>query len=103
MSEEQEKTVETSEADIEEFPIGDEQPELSEGRPDIDVAVLRDVKVRLRNLTQKRETATNSLQQALQMAEQAKTSSLVLRGRISVYDEAIADIEKQYGVKVQEL
>ena len=106
--EEQEKTVETDEAEeqtqdsVAEFPGGDELPGLSEGRPDIDVAVLRDVKVRLRTLTQKRDTAVNSLQQALQMVEQAKTNSLVLRGRISVYEEAIADIEKQYGVKVQE-
>ena len=72
-----------------------------EGRPDIDKAVLRDAKRHLNTLVQKRETAVNSLQQALQTAEHAKANSLVLRGRISVYEEAIADIEKQYGLKAQ--
>ena len=78
----------------------EEKPGPGEGRPDIPKEVLHDVKRRLDVLVQKRDTASNSLQRALQTAESAKTQALVLRGRLSVYDEQIADIEKKYGVKV---
>lgn len=80
--------------------VPEEKPGPGEGRPDIPKEVLHDVKRRLDVLIQKRDTASNSLQRALQTAESAKTQALVLRGRLSVYDEQIADIEKKYGVKV---
>lgn len=76
-----------------------------EKRPDIapveemtreETAVVKDAKNRLYTLHQRRETAVNSLGQAVQNAKNSEQNAFVLRGRISVFDEEIAEIKQKY-------
>jgi len=59
----------------------------------------RDARKRLDMLTQQRDSAVNSLNQAITLSKQSEQQSFVLRGRISVFDEEIAEIRKRYDIK----
>ena len=61
--------------------------------------VERDARKRLDMLTQQRDSAVNSLNQAINFAKQSEQQSFMLRGRISVFDEEMAAIRKKYDIK----
>jgi hypothetical protein len=60
-----------------------------------------EAKKRFESLKQQRETAVNSLQQAVALAKQSEQQSLILRGRISVFEEEMAALQKQWGFQEQ--